>query len=351
MPALGGVLGTTAAVTAGTWTSLDVTAYVTGNGTWGFGLTDPSTTALSLASRESANPPQLVITTGTSATLTPTPKPSATKSPAPGTPTATPATGDVVLVGAGDTKYCNSGVTATGNLIKTLPGKVMMIGDSTNTGAPSEYTCFDQEWPFKSRTIPVVGNHEYQTSGATGYYNYYGAAAHGPNGYYSLDYGAWHIIVLNSNCSKAGGCQAGSTQEQWLKADLAAHPNQCKLAMWHHPRFNSGTHGNDTAVAPFWQDLYNAGVHLVLNGHEHNYERFARQNPNGTADPKGIREFIVGTGGAGGGSWSTTQPNSQVHAVSAIGVIKLTLKASSYSWQFMPVGSTTFTDSGSESCF
>ncbi|MCL4487721.1 MAG: metallophosphoesterase [Chloroflexi bacterium] len=265
--------------------------------------------------------------------------------------THTPPAGDPVLVGAGDMRNCNTGLQETAALIKTIPGTVIMLGDSTATGAPSQYPCYDAAWgQFKNRTIPVIGNHEYLTSGASGYFAYFGAAAHGPGAYFSTDVGSWHIIILNSNCSQVGGCQAGSAQEKWLRADLTAHQGQCTLALWHHPRFNSGKQGDTIAVTPFWQDLYNAGVHLVLNGHEHNYERFARQNPNGVADPKGIREFIVGTGGAGGGSWVAAQPNSEVHAVSVFGAIKLTLHASSYDWQFIPVPGMSFTDSGSESC-
>ncbi len=285
-------------------------------------------------------------------TVTPTTAPTIPANTPTSLPVSTaPSAPDAVLVGAGDMRQCNQGLQQVAALINAIPGTVMMLGDATNTGAPSEYPCYDRAWgQFKDRTLPVIGNHEYETKGATGYFGYFGAAAHAPGGYYSVDLGSWHIIVLNSNCSQAGGCQSGSPQEQWLKADLAAHPNGCKLAMWHHPLFNSGKQGNTGAIRPLWQELNDAGVHLVLNGHEHNYERFARQNANGVADPKGIREFILGTGGAGGGSWVETQPNSEVHAVSVLGAMKLTLRATSYEWQFIPVPGTNFTDSGSESC-
>ncbi len=267
-------------------------------------------------------------------------------------PTGSSSPGDAVLVGAGDMRQCNKGLEQVAALINTIPGTVVMLGDATNTGAPSEYPCYDKAWGrFKDRTLPVIGNHEYETKGAPGYFGYFGDAAHPPTGYYSTDVGSWHVIVLNSNCGQAGGCQKGSTQEKWLAADLAAHPNQCTLAMWHHPRFNSGKQGSSVAVSPFWQDLQEAGVHLVLNGHEHNYERFARQDLNGIADPNGIREFIVGTGGAAGGGWVNTLPNSEVHAVSVLGAIKLTLHTTSYDWEFIPVPGATFTDAGSESCF
>ena len=132
----------------------------------------------------------------------------------------------------------------------------------------------------KSRTIPVIGNHEYQTGNPAGYYAYFGAAAGDPTkGYYSQNLGAWHVIVLNSNCTIIS-CAAGSAQEQWLRADLAANPSLCTVAMWHHPRFSSGaTHGNNPIVAAFWNALYDFNADLVLNGHDHDYERFARQNP------------------------------------------------------------------------
>lgn len=312
----------------------------------------PTDTLLSTAELPTVPPP-----TGTRSptkaptrTATSTSVPSPTSAPAATTPASS---SDPVLVGAGDMRNCNKGLQQTAALINSIPGTVIMLGDATVTGAPSEYPCYDKAWgQFKDRTLPVIGNHEYLTKGAAGYFDYFGAAAHGPQAYYSLNIGTWHIIVLNSNCSQVdGGCKVGSPQEQWLKADLAAHPKQCTLAMWHHPRFNSGKQGNTVALTPFLEDLQNAGIHLVLNGHEHNYERFARQNAQGVADPNGVREFVVGTGGALGGSWVATQPNSEVHEVNALGAIKLTLHATSYDWEFVPTGGTTFTDSGTESCF
>jgi acid phosphatase type 7 len=161
---------------------------------------------------------------------------------------------------------------------------------------------------------PVAGNHEYESDGASGYYSYFGAAAGDKTkGYYSFDIGSWHLIALNANCTAVGGCQAGSAQEKWLKADLAAHPTMCTLAYWHQPRFSSALHGNNADTDTFWQDLYQAGAELVLNGHDHDYERFAPQTPQAIADPKrGIREFVVGTGGRSLYPFMTTQPNSEV---------------------------------------
>ena len=149
-----------------------------------------------------------------------------------------------------------------------------------------------------------------------------------------------------------GGCNAGNPQEQWLKADLAAHPAQCTLAYWHRPRFSSGEHGNQTYMSTIWQDLYNAGADVVLNGHDHDYERFAPQNPSGGADStNGIREFVVGTGGKNHYAFSSTiQPNSQVRNMDTYGVLKLTLHPSGYDWQFVPQAGKSFTDSGSGTC-
>jgi hypothetical protein len=213
-------------------------------------------------------------------------------------------------------------------------------------------TYYDPTWGrVKSITHPAVGNHEYGTSGASGYYTYFGSAAGDPSkGYYSYDLGAWHVVVLNSQCS-AVACNAGSPQEQWLRADLAAHPNVCTLAYWHHPRFSSGTtHGSNMTYQPFWQALYDYGADVVMNGHEHNYERFAPQSPTGVADPNGIREFVAGTGGKGHYGFGTPIANSQVRNSTTFGVLKLTLHATSYDWQFVPEAGATFTDSGTAAC-
>jgi 3',5'-cyclic AMP phosphodiesterase CpdA len=160
------------------------------------------------------------------------------------------------------------------------------------------------------------------------------------------------VIVLNSNCSKVGGCGLGSPQEQWLKADLAASSAKCTLAYWHHPRWSDGEHGNQDQVAAFWTDLYNAGADLVLSGHDHDYERFAPMDANGNADPtKGMREFVVGTGGKNYYPLDTTfAPTSEAHMADVFGVLKLTLHATSYDWQFIPEAGKSFTDSGSGQC-
>ena len=272
--------------------------------------------------------------------------------------TTPPPSNDPVLVGAGDIASCSStGDEATANLLDGIAGTVITLGDNAyDNGTASEFTnCYGPSWGrHLARTMPSAGNHEYNTLNATGYYGYFGTAAGDPSkGYYSYDLGAWHIIVLNSNSSCTTiSCAAGSPQETWLRADLAAHASVCTLAYWHHPRFNSGaSHGNNTAVAPFWDALYQYGADVILNGHEHVYERFAPQTPAAVADPAaGIRQFTVGTGGRSHYTFGTIQPNSEVRDATSYGVLKLTLHATSYDWQFVPVAGATFTDSGTGSC-
>jgi hypothetical protein len=261
----------------------------------------------------------------------------------------------VVFVGAGDIADCSRVQDEqTAQLLDNIPGTVFTIGDNAYpSGTDANYTnCYQPTWGrHKARTHPAVGDNEYNTSGASGYFNYYGAAAGDPaEGYYSYDVGSWHIIVLNSNCSEIGGCTPGSPQGQWLQADLAAHQNTCSLAIFHEPLFSSN--GGDTDLRDFWVPLYAAGAEIVLSGHRHNYERFAPQNPNGAADPgRGIRQFVVGTGGASLSSFgSGTASNSQVRNANTNGVLKLTLYANSYDWQFIPIAGQTFTDSGSAQC-
>jgi acid phosphatase type 7 len=261
--------------------------------------------------------------------------------------------GDPVLVGAGDIATCKQqGDEATAKLLANISGTVFTLGDNVYpNGTAAEFAnCYGPSWgTFKYRTRPSVGNHDYNTAGATGHFGYFGAKAGDPSkGYYSYNMGSWHIVALNSNCWKVA-CAAGSTQERWLRADLAAHPSKCTLAYFHHPRFSSG--GNYTEVAPFWKALYEAGAEVVLSGHVHAYERFAPQNPSGVADStKGIREFIVGTGGKQLGRLDYLKPNSQVRNNTTYGVLKLILHSSSYEWKFVPIAGKTFTDSGTASC-
>jgi hypothetical protein len=230
---------------------------------------------------------------------------------------------------------------------------VVLLGDNAyESGSSTEYAnCYNPFWgPFKSVTRPAVGNHDYKTTNAAGYFGYFGAAAHGPKGYYSYKLGAWHIVVLNSSCGQAGGCGTASPQGKWLKADLAANPTACTLAYWHHPYFSSGEWGNNTYMQPLVQLLYTAGADVMLAGHDHDYERFAPQNPAGSLDPaKGIVQFVAGTGGSNNTPWTVVQPNSLVRQNTTFGVLKLTLHAKSYDWRFIPV-SGKFADSGTAGC-
>ena len=266
-----------------------------------------------------------------------------------------------VLLAAGDIADCTSadreGAFATAPLLDAFPtAPVAALGDEAYPhGAPADFsTCYAPTWGrAKRRTHPVPGNHDYDTPGAAGYYAYFGGAAGEPGkGYYSYDLGRWHVVALNSNCEfVAGGCAAGSPQDQWLRGDLAAHPARCTLAYWHHPRFSSGKNGSDATMQPLWQTLQDAGVDVLLVGHDHEYERFAPQDAGATPDAaRGIREFVVGTGGGGLSGFFTPLPNSEVREASTYGVLKLTLAPASYSWQFVPQAGRTFADSGTASC-
>jgi hypothetical protein len=323
----------------------------------------PTSTAVSVSPTSIATLPA---STSLPASPTAVTLPTFTASP---TKAANAPTGDPVIAVAGDiacspgdgnfnggdgtTSACRQKAVSD-LLVGTNLTAVLTLGDNQyEDGALTKFQqSFDPSWGRVKNIIhPAAGNHEYQTAGASGYYQYFGAAAGDPTkGYYSYDIGTWHIIALNSNCSQVGGCGMGSPQEQWLKADLSAHPNACTLAYWHHPRFSSGDHGNHSSYDAFWKALYAANVEVVLNGHDHDYERFAPQNPSGAADPNGIQEFVVGTGGKNHYSFGTIQPNSLVRNSDTYGVLKLTLHPTSYDWQFVPEAGKTFTDSGTRNC-
>ena len=260
----------------------------------------------------------------------------------------TPTT-DPVIVAAGDICSSARDCAPTAALLDRIdPDRVLTLGDNAyDDGSPSQFmNYYAPNWGrFKSKTSPTPGNHEYHTSGARGYFDYFGARA--PAEYYSFDLGTWHVISLNSEVS----ISSGSAQETWLRADLAAHPSECILAYWHRPRFSSGSrHGSSSRFVPLWSALLAAGADVVLNGHEHNYERFARQDANGSAHPQGIRQFVVGTGGAVLYPFDTPIANSEVRNSTTFGVLKLVLHASSYEWTFVPVAGASFTDSGSSAC-
>jgi acid phosphatase type 7 len=269
-----------------------------------------------------------------------------------------------VLIAAGDIADCRSlGDEKTAALVRDLPGTIATLGDNAyRAGSSQEFAaCYDPTWGTeKDRTRPAAGNHDYETRNARGYFDYFGeAAGNRGEGYYSYDLGAWHIVVLNSNCEQVGGCEANSRQGRWLRADLAADPATCTLAYWHHPLFSSGKeHGGHEAMRSFWQALYDVGADVVLSAHEHHYERFAPQDPDGRFDRKrGIQQFVVGTGGSSHYGFGRILETSEARHAEMLGVLVLTLRPASYDWVFVPVGSRLdrnderrFPDSGSADC-
>ena len=260
-----------------------------------------------------------------------------------------------MLYAAGDIGDCSSvGDTATGLLLDGTSDPIAVLGDiAYPNGSLGDFTnCFDPSWGrHKPRIRPTPGNHEYGMAGALGYFMYFGAAAGTLGmGYYSYDIGGWHVVVINSNCN-SDSCAAGSPQEQWLRQDLAANPRACTLAYWHHPRWSSGAHGHNPQMAAIWQALHDNGADLVLNGHDHDYERWAPMDGNGSASPNGMVEIVVGTGGTGLRGFPGARPaNSVVRNSTAHGVLKLTLRENAYDWEFKPIAGQSFADSGTAAC-
>jgi hypothetical protein len=281
------------------------------------------------------------------------PSPSMNASPQPPRSSGAPV---AVLVGAGDIADCASGGDEkTADLLDTLAGTVFTLGDNVyENGTADEFKrCYAPTWGrHRARTLPVPGNHDYNMPGASGYFGYFGAAAGDPaRGYYAYERGAWRVYVLNSNCAAIGGCDAGSRQERWLRDDLAANPRACVLAMWHHPLFSSGEHGSDPLTHDLWRALYTADADLVLNGHDHDYERFAPQTPSGRADPdQGIVEIVAGTGGRSHYDFPNIRANSVVRNNTTYGVLRLELSDGEWTYKFVPVAGGPFTDSGSGTC-
>ena len=259
-----------------------------------------------------------------------------------------PAAGAVVaLVGAGDIARCSArGDEATARLLGQIGGTIFTTGDNAYpSGSAQNYAeCYEPSWgQYLTRTRPSPGNHDYVTPGATGYFDYFRWRA-GPDdrGYYVYERGDWRIYSLNSEVMSG-------TQLDWLGADLAANPTECILAYWHRPLFSSGQHSNHPDVKPFWSLLHAAGAEVVVNGHDHDYERFAMLRPGGTRSSTGIRQFVVGTGGGSLRPFAEIQPNSIVRIRSTYGVIRLVLRSDGYSWEFISVDGT-IKDSGSDSC-
>ncbi len=315
-------------IDAKTWVEYNVTSAVKGPGFYTFVLTADSKDAVAFSSRESDWAPELVIT------YTPVPTPTLSAE-------------DAVLVGAGNISTCtNNNDEVTAQLLEKIPGTVFTAGDNVyEQGSYQEFMdCYDPTWGrLKDRTYPAPGKQEYDTPDATGYFQYFNNLPP----YYAYDLGNWRIYALNSEASVS----ENSKQLKWLKIDLATHPNQCILAYWNTPRWSSGEkHGSNDKMQLLWGTLYQSGAELVINGLEQSYERFTPMNAAGQPDPNGVREIVVGTGGSDLDGFGPPLPTSEVRDNSTYGVLKLTLRADSYDWEFIPVPGSTFTDSGSTAC-
>jgi acid phosphatase type 7 len=272
---------------------------------------------------------------------------------------------DRVLLAAGDIAACSQeGDSATAALLAAHPDAVVQtLGDNAyDKGTPRQFGCYHDTWGIAlERTHPALGGHDYMTEGAAGYFGYFGdvLAPYAPTatsptmGWYAYDLGEWRIIVLNSICDRIGGCDGGSPEVAWLQAELAAHPARCSLAVIHNPRFSSGRKENEPRVGSLWEHLHAAGVEIVLSGDNHAYERLAPMRPTGEVDAAaGIRQFVVGTGGRSHYKFSegVMHPNTETGNDDTYGVLKLTLHADAYSWEFLPEAGKTYTDAGNQNC-
>jgi hypothetical protein len=299
-------------------------------------------------------------------TFAPTPTPTAVPTPMP-TPTSDAVLGTVAVAGdiacdpasssfnggLGTATSCRQ--KATSDLLVSA-GIVLTTGDNQyDAGQLANFQqSYGPSWGrFLDKTHPAVGNHEYLTPGAEGYYSYFGSRAGDPSkGYYSFDYAGWHFIALNSNCTPVGGCGSTSPQVAWLRSDLAASTARCTIAYWHHPRWSAAQYTDDARYATFWQTLYDGGVEVVLNGHDHNYQRYAPLAPSGVRDDaRGIREFVIGTGGKSFYAVTTgSVPNREAANGTTAGVVEFTLRAGSYDWRFVAEAGATYTDTGTGTC-
>ncbi|MBI5466727.1 MAG: metallophosphoesterase [Candidatus Kerfeldbacteria bacterium] len=262
---------------------------------------------------------------------------------------------DPSVYAVGDIASCDSSADwDTGNYLGSTTGTILTLGDTVYpVGSAANFTqCFDPVWGFlRPRIRPAPGNHDYSTANAAPYFSTFGAAAGDPaKGYYSYTVGQWHLVALNSNCSEVGGCGVGSAQYNWLQTDLQQHPNTCTLAYLHHPPYSSALHGDQPEVQPLWQALVDGGADVLLAGHDHDYERFTVMDRNGQAASRGMREFVVGTGGRSLYPFTSIHATSEARSSSGYGVLRLTLHPTSYDWSFQPVAGNTFTDAGTTTC-
>jgi hypothetical protein len=332
-PAVGEVIGEVPDVPDESYARVDVTSVVRGNGPVGFYLINEADDSFVAASRESGNGPVLEIILGGSET---------------------------VMVGAGDIAGCDSdGDEATADLIQQVVSEeedtlVFTLGDNAyEDGTPANFAdCYHPSWgQFKDITRPATGTRDYRTPSASGYFSYFGSVAGDPEeGFYSYDYGGWHVVVLNSNCDEVGGCNEGSAQANWLQEDLASSEVACTIGYWHHPAFGSTADGVNNDVIPLWEILYADGAEIVLNGDHHFYERFAPQDPTGVPDENGLMQFTVGTGGRSLAEIGSPAANSEVRFDEAFGVLVLTMTPSGYGWEFRTAPDSAVVDSGTASC-
>lgn len=337
------------AIRRGGWATVDVTRFARA-GAVSLGLTTGSSRPVVFLSRENgARGPQLIVRRAD-------PLPTVTIAAA-GNIACNPAS-PAFNGGAGTDTEC--GMRRTGDLLAGMTDldAILALGDNQYPcAAHSDFlAAFDPAWGrVKSLIRPIQGNHDWEcdfSGRARGYFQYFGAAAgEEGKGYYSYDLGTWHLIALNSQCGHVGGCNADSPQGRWLQADLAANRSKCTLAYFHYPRFASGLEGDRSEGAPFWDQLYAAGADVILNAHEHHYERFARMTPAGVLDTqRGIRQFIVGTGGRELHGFQFNGRNSEVRRNASWGVLRLSLAPTSYSWQFVPTTAGAPADSGTTPC-
>lgn len=270
------------------------------------------------------------------------------------------------MLAAGDIANCSTdGHEKTADILDRYPDAIVQtLGDNAyNSGTREQFQCYDRSWGRAyDRTRPALGGHDYRTPGAAGYMEYFsdvleplGESALDPDrGWYAYDLGEWRIYVLNSICDDVeGGCDSGSPQVEWLRADLADNPTRCVAAVIHNPRFSSGRKGDEDEVEPLWEALHDAGAEFVLSGDNHAYERLAPMTPTGQPDPvRGVRQFVVGTGGRSHYLFSEgpANPDSETGADDTYGVLMLTLESSGYTWEFLPEEGRSFTDNGSEAC-
>lgn len=320
----------------GSWISFDVSPLVEAGGLKSFVLTSSTSDGSIYDSRQGTNKPRLIVETGANPEPSPTPSPS---------PTPDPGGSDIVITAAGDIAVAGGHQAATAAVVKSInPDYALTLGDNAYPdGTLDQFNrYYEPTWgAFKSKTKPSPGNHEYHTSGATGYFSYFAGVAP----YYSFDAGGWHIVSLNSEISAS----EGSPQNNWLEQDLAGNSKRCILSFWHKPLFSAGPHGSNGNVRPLWEDLHAARADVILNGHDHNYQRFAPVTPSGAPASDGLREFVVGTGGKDHyalGTMSIMQAGNDT----SWGVLRMTLRPTSYEWRFAPIQGQTYSDSGTSAC-